>query len=103
MSTRACLESEWQARISGCSVCGESCWRAAWFGCNDIAVCPVCALDVLPALLADAIWRRHIRSDEVKACWLQASAAFWRAVALCEMREGRSPHRYPIAGGPELP
>jgi hypothetical protein len=43
--------------ISGnvCMICGTNPPRAAWHGHAGIYVCRSCAIDVLPALIADAI------------------------------------------------
>ena len=71
-----------------CSVCGATA-SATWEGHERIAVCPQCALEVLPALLADAAWLAH--SDpaaRAKKVWEQAERTYWRALAMRLLREG---------------
>lgn len=71
-----------------CSICGAAA-SAAWEGQERIAICPQCALEALPALLADAAWLAH--SDpaaRAKAVWAQAERTFWRALTMRLLREG---------------
>ena len=79
-------------RASGeyCTLCGKPA-TAVWHGDGTIAVCPDCAVTVLPALLADSvsIHAGTTSADQVKRTIERAEAVYWRAVALRLASEGR--------------
>jgi hypothetical protein len=73
-----------------CAVCGDTNWRAVWRGHLELCICWRCAVEVLPRLIADATWRSHMTPADAAAIWTEARAEYWRAVAICAMRDGRA-------------
>ena len=71
-----------------CCICAQPA-TALWHGSSAIAVCAACAVEVLPALMADAIYLvpRDAADAAAKRAWSAAEAAYWRAVALRALRE----------------
>jgi hypothetical protein len=67
-----------------CSICCEHDATATWRTMGQpIGVCERCALDVLPALIADAVFIPKDRgADSLKHKLGVAELAFWRAMAL---------------------
>jgi hypothetical protein len=66
-----------------CTVCGARKWSAYWVGAEtEIAVCRSCAVETLPALIADALADErptiHVLLQHVERIRLR----FWRALAL---------------------
>jgi hypothetical protein len=65
-----------------CSICGRPA-TATWRGVEFISVCPKCATEHLPRLIADAI---HLSGNAStgQAMWAygQIKLKFWRALAL---------------------
>lgn len=77
------------AELNGeyCSICRQPA-TAAWHGNTTIAICSTCAVNILPALIADAVDLSHKRPMErVKLAALQVERNLWRAVALRLARE----------------
>ena len=77
-------------RVNGfdCAVCGESA-TALWHGAKPIAICETCAVDVLPTLIADAIFLPNdVRSvDQAQRQLEKITSVYWKAVA-CRLRKG---------------
>ena len=68
--------------VEYCALCRAPA-TAAWHGDQSIAVCPRCALESLPALIADAIELKHVRPGGIaKLRALQMERTFWKALAL---------------------
>lgn len=92
MSARADL-ADWLGPdtpgAQGCSVCGGANWAATWISEHEIRVCRNCALDTLPKLIADAIWRPSLQPNEIEQAWTAARGEFWRAIALQALRGKR--------------
>lgn len=94
MSTRASLRA-WLGedigadRIRTCAVCGGD-WSGLWIGATELHVCAGCALDVLPRLIADAVWRPALDARDADALVQKVRAEFWRAMTLNALaRRGR--------------
>ena len=72
-------------RLDGeyCTICRKPA-TAAWHGDGVIAVCPDCAVEVLPALMADAVYvpPAKVGSDCLKRHIDRAAAVYWRAMAV---------------------
>jgi hypothetical protein len=67
-----------------CTVCKRPA-TASWSGDKKIAICPDCAIDVLPALMADAVNLNAY--DAPKGFVRKIESNFWRALAIRLMRE----------------
>ncbi|HXS06276.1 MAG TPA: hypothetical protein VN723_05745 [Rhizomicrobium sp.] len=68
---------------SRCSFCGKHDYTGSWRGAVKlILACRECALEVLPALFADATyhpaWRPHSGDQELN----RLAAAYWKAQAI---------------------
>jgi hypothetical protein len=63
-----------------CSICAKPA-AAAWHGASVVAVCGECAIEILPALIADAVemTRGH---EQAKSVVVKIELRFWRAVAM---------------------
>lgn len=80
-------------RVKGgkCSFCGKES-SAVWHGEDVVRVCGACAVEAVPALMADALWSRSGNGAvanydrQLEA----ATRAFWRAVA-CRLATGFRP------------
>lgn len=79
--------------IEECSFCGSSNATAYWRGCCDepIRVCLTCAVDVLPALAADAIVAENIQAPNkvmtLQRWWMEVmTAKYWRACCIAMER-----------------
>ena len=98
MSTRAALR-EWLGheapdRTRMCAVCGGGEWSALWVGATELHVCAACALEVLPRLIADAIWHQSLTPADVETIVGKVRGEFWRAVAINALRACKgTPHR----------
>lgn len=71
-----------------CTFCGAKA-DAEWWGDNTIRVCHRCAMEVLPALIADAVALEQARHPV--ALWDEVSTVFWRALAIRLDRDQRQP------------
>lgn len=62
-----------------CFACGD---RATgyWVGVEPVAVCPTCAVETLPALIADAIHCHN--TGQATESLRTVERRFWRALAL---------------------
>jgi hypothetical protein len=70
-----------------CSICHQPA-TSAWHGAGTIAICSSCAVDVLPALIADGVDLAHTRpADRLKLVALQVERNLWRGLALRATRE----------------
>lgn len=87
MSTRTRQIEAFVSPKSRCAVCGDPDWRAMWAGHVVLCVCRRCAIEVLPRLIADAVWQSNMRPADADHSWQQARAEFWRAIAICQDRE----------------
>lgn len=70
-----------------CNICGHEA-AAMWNGEKDIFICPHCAVDVLPRLIADAILSDVLARDYslLLQAVEKAKYAFWQATtcrAMC--------------------
>ncbi|HQU42548.1 MAG TPA: hypothetical protein PK867_07030 [Pirellulales bacterium] len=73
-----------------CTLCGQSA-QGTWHGTDGaIAVCHRCAVEALPALIADAVCLAadDPRLRAVQVC-RQVEASYWRALALRLLTEGQ--------------
>jgi hypothetical protein len=66
---------------AACQICGSPRWTGMWIASRDIFVCRACALDALPALIADAVWDSTASAQEHEALAALVRARFLRAVA----------------------
>lgn len=75
-------------RSATCLCCGAP-WTGAWMGVKPLTVCGRCAVEVLPKVIADAT--AHSQRTRVIAdrTWADASAAYWRAIAIRGLASGR--------------
>lgn len=80
-----------------CLVCGKA-PDAIWAGTGIITVCRGCAVDVLPRLIADALFRARWEpgsgltiTKAFKEYWTRAGASFWQGVAHNLSFLGRKP------------
>jgi hypothetical protein len=65
-----------------CFACGQPA-TAAWRGDHAMGVCSLCAVEILPKLIGDAVDLNHTRPAEImKRIVLQIQSNFWRAVTL---------------------
>ena len=78
-------------RLDGhdCTLCGQRA-SAVWSDDGAVYVCHQCAVDRLPALIADAI---SLDSADPRgravSVWRQVEATYWRALALRLLTEGQ--------------
>lgn len=64
-----------------CSVCGAHA-VAVWHGEQSVDICADCALGVLPALIADAVWSApHTGVGRFTDALDRFHASYWKAVA----------------------
>jgi hypothetical protein len=66
-----------------CSICGnpaQGVWHPA--AGDAVACCHTCAVDCLPALIADAVQVAGQRPDELQTLFHHIELRFWRAMAL---------------------
>jgi hypothetical protein len=84
MSTRA--EVKGAVTCTMCSVCGTADWDSCWMGITTVAVCRRCALEVLPRLIADAIFEPTLPPNKAHAALRDVECEFWRALALAFAR-----------------
>ena len=76
-----------------CHLCGAVA-HAFWQGDQRISVCQTCAIDILPALLADAIrFGTTNRSQSTFRTLDTFTKRFWRALCLRMMAEGEAGRR----------
>ena len=68
----------------GCSICGGPA-TAYWEGTRRVEVCPRCASDVLPLIIADAI--TCVSRESAAATEQRVRAAFYRGLMLRLLRE----------------
>lgn len=85
MSARAELP-DLMAEGGHCSVCGSAEWAGMWRGESEIRVCRSCATEVLPRLIADAVWHPWMRTDTPANAFETIRSEYWRAIALCGIR-----------------
>ena len=70
-----------------CAFCDHPA-AAAWRGQRLIAVCPSCAIEVLPKLAADAIdLAAASEADRLKWIVMQMKSKFWKALSLRLVKE----------------
>jgi hypothetical protein len=93
VSTRASLPAELTPPGGCCAICGDTGWRALWQGHQELLICWRCAVEVLPRLIADATFRPHMQPADASAILDQVRAEYWRAVAICQMRDARTRDR----------
>ena len=67
-----------------CTFCETPQWTAVWSGPNaDVFTCDHCAVEVLPALIADAVYRPSIVTvdrQHIESCLDKLIATYWRAL-----------------------
>jgi hypothetical protein len=81
---QAAVESEHR-----CGACGQRA-TAAWHGAEStLAVCSLCAQEVLPQMLADAVQIVGQRDSELRDIFNRIESRFWRAMALRLHKEKR--------------
>ena len=72
-----------------CSICRQPA-TAARHENTTLAICPKCAVDALPGLIADGAHLVHTRpEDRIKNVVLQVERNLWRGLALRLSREGK--------------
>jgi hypothetical protein len=87
MSTRADFERVADdAAQHACALCGDEHWEAIWSGHTAVLVCRRCALEILPALIADAVCNPHVTDQQVCAALERITSGYWRGVALAVLR-----------------
>lgn len=70
-----------------CHICRRPA-TAVWHGDGEIAVCPTCAVEALPCLIADAIELPICNEEErSKFVFERVTATFWRAMTHRLFRE----------------
>ena len=67
-----------------CTLCGAP-TAAYWCGIQTVEICLTCAVQVLPAILADAV--PYHSADSAKSFCDRATVTYWRASTLRAMRE----------------
>ena len=70
-------------RCFNCNEQATAVWHGMGVDNNIVAVCAICATDILPALIADAVWldskeRRKWNLNFINALE-KSSVSFWRA------------------------
>lgn len=63
-----------------CSICDEK-PHAFWSGWKWVYVCSSCAVEILPKLIADAIWLRTESTDDAKQMLTAITGAYWEGIA----------------------
>lgn len=92
MSTRASLPVEFLDAQAKCSLCGTDDWTGDWRGHCAVYVCRSCAQEVLPRLIADAVWNPMAAYRQIgylDHVLDRIRAEFWRAVACNADRDER--------------
>jgi ribosomal protein L37AE/L43A len=64
-----------------CSICDKPA-SAMWRGSIDLFICPKCATNILPRLIADAIVQPQTKMNQISNSLKDAEIAFWQAVAV---------------------
>lgn len=64
-----------------CSICNKPA-SAMWRGSIDLFICPECATNILPRLIADAIVQPQTKMNQISNSLKDAEIAFWQAVAV---------------------
>jgi ribosomal protein L37AE/L43A len=64
-----------------CSICDKTA-SAMWRGAIDFFICPKCATNILPRLIADAIVQPQTKMNQISNSLKDAEIAFWQAVAV---------------------
>src|SRR5262245_8645963 len=76
--------------IETCSICGNPNAAAHWLGIESISVCRPCAVEALPALIADAIVGEHGGlAPNLDIYLAKIEKAFWRAATLATQRTAK--------------
>jgi hypothetical protein len=88
MSTRKAVE-DWFSGEEPCSICGAAGWDGMWRGHDTIFVCRRCAIETLPALIADAVWFPAVSLMYAEHGLTQISAGYWRALVAEALRQHR--------------
>lgn len=79
---------------ASCSICG-CCADASWVGEVEVHVCRSCAIDVLPRLMADAIYGAYrckgwsLRPVDVEDALIRVQLYMWRALANQAFRDAK--------------
>lgn len=68
-----------------CTLCNQPA-KAAWHGNHVIAVCRECAVEILPALIADAAAGSCFRPEHAERVIDRITYRFWRAMSLRLLR-----------------
>jgi hypothetical protein len=95
MSTRAEVR-DWLGELKPgdsprtCAVCDTADWSVMWAGAIALHICRRCALEVLPQLIADALWFPGLRSSEGDRICDAVRAEFWRAIAIQALKRCES-------------
>lgn len=63
-----------------CSLCDERA-SAAWIGAGTIEICTHCAVEMLPGLIADAIFYPYATHGHFESSFGKVQSRFWKAVA----------------------
>jgi hypothetical protein len=75
-----------------CFACGEPA-AAVWVGHQNTAACERCAVEILPALIADAVRTGGPGTNGYQGALTAVTAAFWKGVAnrlAAEKRQAQS-------------
>jgi len=86
MSRRVHLPPEWLDPAAVCSFCGDKGWNGEWHGRDLVRCCTICAIRVLPALMADSIFHESTPVPMVRSRLRDAIGRFWEAMYLNAMR-----------------
>jgi hypothetical protein len=76
-------KSDTECPYSGmaCSICGKMS-SAVWSGETTIFVCSECAVNILPALIADAVSTSHMKDiGGLSSTLARIEAVYWRAAS----------------------
>jgi hypothetical protein len=76
-------------RSTKCHLCSAPA-DAYWHGHEVFMVCKKCAIEVLPALIADAAYRTSMHPDGLDRLLDRVARGFWRASALAGVIRARS-------------
>jgi hypothetical protein len=90
MSRRENIPDGFDDPDAKCNFCGDRPWSVMWSGIpadplhesGHIYLCQHCALNKLPALLADATWKPNLRQQDAHAALERAAGIFWRVLHL---------------------
>lgn len=74
-------------QVEKCGACGHPA-TAVWQGAGTISICSTCAVEVLPALAADALAARIDDYDDARRSIRDIEARYWRAIAALALRRG---------------